>query len=276
MSNYFSLVAATVNRKIEFESLCISLANQTYKEFELIVIDQNETDLLEEIINKFKNMINIVYIKSNKKGLSLNRNIGLKFAKGDIIAFPDDDCEYKPDTLEFVNKSFINNNYDMFIINYEDKNTGVCHFKEIHKIEFNNILRSGISFCIFVKRHILGDTQFDERLGCGSKFGAGEESDMIARLLQKKINAMYYGFYTIFHSKSIDRTNLIRSYNYALGFGAIHKKFIFKYKKPYYIFNYILRIVRNIIAIIISPYKKYYIAALKGKLYGFIQYNTNH
>jgi Glycosyltransferases, probably involved in cell wall biogenesis len=95
----FSLIMATYGRSNEIENFLISLKNQTYKNFELIVIDQNDDDKAYKIIKKFQNDINIIYLKVSFKGLSKARNYGLNYASGQIIAFPDDDCEYPNDFI---------------------------------------------------------------------------------------------------------------------------------------------------------------------------------
>ena len=58
-------------------------------------------------MSKISGQIFITHIKIKEKGLSLARNIGLNYVKGDIIAFPDDDCEYPPNLLSKVHELFL-------------------------------------------------------------------------------------------------------------------------------------------------------------------------
>ena len=106
----------TINRRNELIIFLQSLESQTYKNFELIVLDQNAGDFITEIIEGFQKHLDIKYIKSSEWGLSLNRNEGLIIADGDIIAFPDDDCEYPEDILEKVVKFFEENKQDLLVI----------------------------------------------------------------------------------------------------------------------------------------------------------------
>ena len=55
-----------------------------------------------EILKRYEKLFDIKYVKSDEKGLSLNRNKGLILRNGEIVGFPDDDCEYDDDTLEKV------------------------------------------------------------------------------------------------------------------------------------------------------------------------------
>lgn len=97
-----SLIMPTLNRYDDIYLLMDSLENQTYKNFELIVVDQNDNSKVKEIVDKYIDKLDIKYIKSSKKGLSYNRNVGIDNAVGQIIGFPDDDCVYENDTLEKV------------------------------------------------------------------------------------------------------------------------------------------------------------------------------
>ncbi|UVQ02382.1 glycosyltransferase family 2 protein [Bacteroides fragilis] len=100
---FFSLIVCTVGRSQDIlEQLLISLTIQEYSDFEIILVDQNLDDRLISLVEKYSNSLNIVHYRSIIKGLSANRNIGIKIAKGNIICFPDDDCFYDRTTLQNV------------------------------------------------------------------------------------------------------------------------------------------------------------------------------
>ena len=101
-----SLVMPTINVTTELDLFLKSLKAQTYKDFELIVVDQNEGNEVFEIVKDYEEEFKIKYVRSDEKGLSLNRNRGLILMKGEVVGFPDDDCEYRPDTLEKVAEFF--------------------------------------------------------------------------------------------------------------------------------------------------------------------------
>src|SRR5574340_342784 len=93
----FSLVLATVGRTAELERFLDALERQTCPDFELLVIDQNPDDRLRPILNRHRGRFEIKHTRS-ATGLSRARNVGLRLARGEIVAFPDDDCWY-PTTL---------------------------------------------------------------------------------------------------------------------------------------------------------------------------------
>src|SRR5271166_3162469 len=99
-----SLIVATVNRVAELDRLLTSLDRQTYKEFEVIVVDQNPNDRLVPLLAKHPRL-SIKHLRC-ERGLSRARNAGLQVAKGEIVAIPDDDCWYPDRLLESVTAWF--------------------------------------------------------------------------------------------------------------------------------------------------------------------------
>jgi glycosyltransferase involved in cell wall biosynthesis len=95
-----SVIIPTYNRAPLLGRCINSVLAQTYREFELLIIDDHSTDNTEEIVHSF-NDPRIRYIKQTKNGgVSAARNAGISTAKGDFIAFNDDDDEWLPNKLE--------------------------------------------------------------------------------------------------------------------------------------------------------------------------------
>jgi len=96
----FSVVIPTFNRKHLLSRSVKSVLNQTFQNFELIIVDDGSTDNTEELVKEF-NDNRIKYIRhSENKGVSTARNTGIKNANGTLIAFLDSDDEYLPAFLE--------------------------------------------------------------------------------------------------------------------------------------------------------------------------------
>lgn len=84
-----SVIIPTFNRSIYLLKAIESVANQTYQNIEILVVDDGSTfNYAESICNKFENCV--YYYKING-GLSSARNFGISQAKGEFIAFLDDD-----------------------------------------------------------------------------------------------------------------------------------------------------------------------------------------
>jgi hypothetical protein len=86
---------------------------------------------------------------------------------------------------------------------------------------------------------------------------------------------MYDGEYSVYHPNKRKLFDAQRAYVYGLGYGALFKKIVFYYKKHHLLYKYVIAVIKNIGAILISTHKRYYIYALRGKLVGFIQYSIN-
>ena len=109
---FFSLVLATVDREKEVSCYLESLSAQTFRDIEVIVIDQNTTDFLVPYLESFQSRTGIpVKRVVSKRGLSHARNVGLREVQGEWVAFPDDDCLYPQHFLHQVKKVIEENPY---------------------------------------------------------------------------------------------------------------------------------------------------------------------
>ncbi len=100
-----SCIVTTYKRNTEILSRAInSILNQTYKDIEVIVV--NDAPEEKTLCNKIKSLIekypdNVKYVEHEKnKGACAARNTGIRLAKGEYIAFLDDDDEWMEDKLE--------------------------------------------------------------------------------------------------------------------------------------------------------------------------------
>ena len=102
----FSVIIPTYKKEKQFLIDAInSVLNQTYKNYEIIVVDDNEKDIYckysREVEQLYKNNKKIKIIYNNKnKGANYSRNIGIKNSSGEIISFLDSDDEWYDNYLE--------------------------------------------------------------------------------------------------------------------------------------------------------------------------------
>jgi glycosyltransferase involved in cell wall biosynthesis len=241
VDNLVSLVCATIGNPEKTEFLVHSLINQTYKNWELIIVDQSD-DCINKKLEDLDPRIQVIH--SNKKGLSYNRNIGLTQIAGCIIGFPDDDCFYEPNVLMEVAAntesgiiSILSRKLFLSDVNYRRIN--VALFKLI-PLSWK-IYRSAISYNIFLhtKSDLTNKIKFNEDFGIGSKFGACEESFLIFELLQIGYLVRFCNDVFIWHPDKRDTSdrNPDRIGNYAKGFGAFCK---FLLSSNYYLLGMLL------------------------------------
>ena len=88
-----SLIVATLGRTLELDRLMTTLTNQSFKNFEIIIVDQNEDDRLNVIAQTAKNNgLTLTHLRHHPPNLAHARNRGIATAKGRWCGFPDDDC----------------------------------------------------------------------------------------------------------------------------------------------------------------------------------------
>jgi glycosyltransferase involved in cell wall biosynthesis len=283
----FSVIICTLNRKEQLLFCVNSLLKQIHNyKIEIIIIDQSEK---KSDISNISNSIN--YIHSEKKGLSLNRNIGIRASKGNIICIMDDDA-------------YVSNNYFNCIINfykkYENIDIGVGIIKNIEdnkpfsrymssSIETNISLKNFdrcLSSAMFFKREVFFKINgFDTLFGIGSVYGASEEADFLINSLLNGFKAHSSSKVIVYHPKfileDISNKNLIsKGYNYGIGRGALIKKYSSKIPIWSY-YNLISTVLKSLIGIfyflIIFDKKKvnWYFNQFKGRLKGFSNYKAD-
>ena len=228
----FSLVLCTINRKEEVDKFLQSLSRQTLSEFEVIIVDQNKDGLLDPVIAKWRESLTIEHVKVDFQGLSRARNFGIKYIKEGLIAFPDDDCEYHPSTLENTYIFMRQNPKASIVIGKQCSK--ICHANEniltqVEEIKDPlNIFKSkAISFTIFARLsdiNQLGPAFFDEKLGvgAGTKWGSGEETDFLIRAHRLGITIFKQPAIEIFHPVKISSPR--RCLHYGLGRYKVIKK----------------------------------------------------
>jgi glycosyltransferase involved in cell wall biosynthesis len=112
----------TYNREAMVGRAIESVLNQTFNEFEYIIIDNGSTDQSGIIADEYAKKDRRISIIHRKKGnIGSGSNAGLDAANGDYIAFIDDDDWCEPDFLEFLNNLVIENNADVSICGATDK-----------------------------------------------------------------------------------------------------------------------------------------------------------
>jgi len=115
---FFTVSIVTMNRVNELKRALESVYQQTYKNYEIIVLDNNSSDNTVEMIET--NFPDVKLIKSDKNlGCPPARNVMAKEAKGNVIFFLDDDAWLENNVLEEIAKAFgkANKNVVLFATN---------------------------------------------------------------------------------------------------------------------------------------------------------------
>ena len=110
---FFSIVMPAYNRRFCIERAIDSALRQTYANFELVVVDDGSTDGTEDFVReRYAEELSggkIVFRRKENSGVCKTRNVGLRMAKGDWIAYLDSDNELLPFFLEVFARAILAN-----------------------------------------------------------------------------------------------------------------------------------------------------------------------
>ena len=151
-----------------------SVVNQTYKNLEIVIVQDFSTDNSLKIINEYdKKYKNIKVFEGKKIGVGAARNVGLDNCTGKYVIFLDSDDYMESTTIEKLYNSIIKNNSDMAICGFyrEDEDTHKIYSKEMvsNQLEVIDVGENNISDIAFmfpapwgklIKKSVIGKNRF--------------------------------------------------------------------------------------------------------------------
>jgi len=162
-----SVIMLTYNRENMVGRAIESILNQTYQNFEFIIVDNGSTDQSGEIADSYAEKdCRIKVIHLPKSNIGTGRNTGLDMSKGDYVTFIDDDDTAEPDMLEFLHALAVECDADIALCG---------SFKEVNGEIFPN--------CVFDEKLIMTPEEAVVTLLKRKKYGAG----MPTKLFSKKL-----------------------------------------------------------------------------------------
>jgi len=227
-----SLIVATLGRTLELDRLVTTLTNQSFKNFEIIIVDQNEDDRLNVIVQAAKNNgLTLTHLRHHPPNLAHARNRGIATAKGKWCGFPDDDCWYEPTSLESLLDRYRQNDVPHGVVGRwveQDPALTAASLCWKKSSQFRDLPVSSIT--LFLQKTVLKQLGgFDTRLGVGLWFGAAEETDLLLRALKAGSHIVYEPTIRV-HHKVADALNerhpenRIACKTRARGTGALYAK----------------------------------------------------
>lgn len=138
---FFSIIIPTYNRALFIEKTVSTALQQTYSDFEIIIVDDGSTDNTEEVVRELKNdKIKYYKIKNSERGAA--RNFGASMAKGDYFNFFDSDDVLYPNHLEVANRLILEkNNPEIIHTGYDVRNSDGKILSALVKFDENLNLR---------------------------------------------------------------------------------------------------------------------------------------
>ena len=113
------IIFPNYNKAEHLDESITSVINQSLKQWNLIVVDDNSTDNSKEILEKYKSIknIKIIHLRKNK-GVSFSRNLAIRFSKAKYVSFLDSDDIWTPNKLNDQINFMEKNNYNFTYTNY--------------------------------------------------------------------------------------------------------------------------------------------------------------
>lgn len=207
-----SVIVPVYNVESYLERCIESILNQTYRNLEIILINDGSTDGSKEICDKYRRKDSrVIVVNQDNKGVSSARNLGLELAKGDYIAFVDSDDYLEKDMYELLINCSNESNADIIVCGFLQMNSkgekkesfiknssGLINSFECMKRYFNDSEIKEIMYAPWnklFKKEVLRSVRFDENLSMGEDilfiFRCLENSQYIFINNQCKYNYIY-------------------------------------------------------------------------------------
>jgi GT2 family glycosyltransferase len=206
MAPTLSLIVATTGRLDTLERLFQTLSRSDESDFEVVLVDQSATTDsagVQALAARFEPMLALTSLRDEGRGLSRARNLGLAHARGVLLGFPDDDCWYPPETVGRVIRFFAAHP-DKGILSGQYTEPGITNprFSQATGVlSAANLASRTSSVGTFLNRADLHGQaiHFDERIGAGTSLPAGEETDLLLRLLLAGVRGVYDPTLQVYH-----------------------------------------------------------------------------
>lgn len=219
----YSLIIPVFNRPQEVEELLGSLTNQSFKNFEVLLVEDGSEERCEAVAARYREQLAISYFFKSNSGPGLSRNYGAERAAGDYFIFIDSDCVIPENYLREIDQSLQANYSDSFggpdkahasfsalqkAINYSMTSFlttggirgGKKRLDQFHPRSFN----MGFSKKVF------------EKTGGFSTMRFGEDIDLSLRILKNGFKAMLIEKAFVYHKR---RTNFKSFYKQVFNSG---------------------------------------------------------
>ena len=161
-----SVIIPTYNKAQFLKKALESILNQTYREVEVILINDGSTDNTAEIVKSF-NDPRIIYVWQGNKGPAVARNTGIKKAKGKYVAFLDSDDLWLKEKLE-KQVEFMEKNPEVGLLGtacYEINDKGEVIGKKIFPIKNKILQKDLIKYNPFIQSSIITKREVFDKVG---------------------------------------------------------------------------------------------------------------
>jgi glycosyltransferase involved in cell wall biosynthesis len=240
---FVSVLVCTRNRCGKLRGLLQSLARldvPSGSSFEVVVVDNGSTDSTADTCDQFGALLPLRYHREWRRGKSIALDRGIEAARGEVVAFTDDDCVVDASWLRVLVSEF-SQDPDLAaaggrveLYNAQDKNVTLTTYRETVVVNTTPallfaplIIGANMAFRATALTKV---GRFDTRLGPGSRCGAvAEDIDYMYRTFRKKLKIVYFPALVVFHNhgRTTDAEIEELRYRYRVGRAALFTKHAF-------------------------------------------------
>lgn len=228
-----SIVVSTIGRPAAMKRLIASLAEQTRPDlFELIVVDQSDDQESAAVAQQAQVPFRVLTTTS-ARGACRGRNVGTQFARGQILAFPDDNCQYTSTTVAEVVSALAERPgvgiLSGLLVTESGSPSMLRWPSETTVITRKNVQQTAIEATMFVRREVFTSVGgFDESIGVGSAgpYQAGEATDLILRALAAGATGLFDPAIHIVHEdfrEAVEANFTQKMRGYGCGLGHVYR-----------------------------------------------------
>lgn len=231
---FCSIIIPTFNRAQSLNACLIALSNLHYpkEKFEIIIINDGGKQLLNKSFVAFNSVLNIQFFNQANQGPAAARNQGAKLAKGQYLAFLDDDCQPHPNWLltlvykvKLLDKTMVGGQ----TINQLNNNKYAEASQLLVDYLYQSFNENHQNASFFTSNNmLLPTTLFHQLNGFDANFplAAAEDREFCIRWKLAGFKMIYVPEATIYHAHFLDLFSFWKQhYNYGMGIFLFHQKF---------------------------------------------------
>ena len=226
-----SLVVTTLGRVEQVERLFNSLVRQSFTDFDVLVVDQNDDDRLAGLCARSWPFVLRRLHTPGERGASRGRNRGWRQTTGNIILFPDDDCWYPADFLEKSVAAMERWGCDILSGRAADETGRSINGRfenEPQPLDTVNVWTTAIEWMVLFRRRALEALDgFDDDIGIGAAtpWQSCEIQDILIRALSAGFRCWYDPALAGHHEEMVlgrpDARLMRKAHGYARGMGFV-------------------------------------------------------
>jgi glycosyltransferase involved in cell wall biosynthesis len=207
----YSIIIPVFNRPNEVYELLESLAVQTYRDFEVVIVEDGSTESSEEVVQRFSDRLVISYFFKSNSGPGDSRNFGMKVAKGNYFIILDSDCILSAGYMSEVDASLNRDYVDCFggvdaaLDSFTDVQKAI-NFAMTSVVTTGGVRGASEKLGKFQPRSFnmgISKNAFEAAQGFG-RIHPGEDPDLSIRLWKLGFQTRLFANVYVFHKRRID------------------------------------------------------------------------